>query len=120
MTCSSSTRAFSGWSAREQRIEGETGVNLGGEVLARGGAGPGTGVPDVEIGSPANVPGLVLVLRVQGHLQDIEPGSAGAGQLVKAEGPSLLHGPERGLVAEPGQQVIARLLAQEGRGAAGR
>jgi AcrR family transcriptional regulator len=56
------------------RAEGEAGVDLGGQVLARGGAGPGTGIPYVELGGLTGVPSPVPRLRVQGVVQRAERG----------------------------------------------
>ena len=93
--------------------EGEVRVDLGREVLAGGGAGPGAGVPQMELGGLAGVPVPVPGLRVQPVLDDAESGPGGGAEVGEGEGPALLHGADRRLVAKPGQQVIAGLLAQE-------
>jgi CIC family chloride channel protein len=49
-------------------------VDLRGQVNARGGAGPGAGVPDVEFGRLPAVPGPVPALPVDGVPQRAERG----------------------------------------------
>src|ERR1022692_15416 len=95
------------------RAHDEARVDLGGEVLAGGGAGPGAGVPEVELGGlagelrPVPDPGVCCLL---------ERGEGGAGMVAEvgeAERAALFHGAPGWLVAEAGQQRLARVLAQE-------
>jgi hypothetical protein len=91
--------------------EGEAGGDLQSQVLADGGAGPGAGVLDMELRSLASVPGPVPGPGVERVLEQAERGRRDVAQVGKAEWPSLLHGPDRGFVGEPGRQIGACLRA---------
>jgi hypothetical protein len=95
------------------RAEGEVRVDLGGEILACGGTGPCASVLQVELNGLACVHLPVSRLGVQRVVQDTEPGPGLPGEVSQAESAALLHGPHRGLVPEPGDEVIARVLAEE-------
>jgi len=93
--------------------EGEVRVDLGGEVLACGGAGPCAGVLQVELNGVTCVGLPVFWLGVWCVVQDRERGPGLPGEVGQAESAALLHGPHRGLVPQPGEEVVARVLAEK-------
>src|ERR1039457_4844491 len=94
------------------RAHDEAGVDLGGEVFAGGGAGPGARVLEMELRGLAGERRPVLDLGVCCLLERGECLAGVVAEISQAEGVALFHRAHSRLMAEPGPQRLACVLAR--------
>ena len=94
-------------------------VDLGGQVLTGGGAGPGPGVLKVKFHCLAGERLAVFDLGVEGVLEQGKRGVGLRAGVAEGERAALLDGAQWGEVGEAGEQVLSCVFTEEGGGGGG-